>query len=63
MWLCVNKDGQEWIYRLQPERRAERWRMPRNGLLVPKGTIKRLLNYPLTWDDEAQEIKEYKEGK
>ena len=63
MFLAVDKDGTEWIYDTRPEKGTREWRAILNSELmeVPKGTIQRLLNYPLTWDDEAEEIVEYKD--
>ena len=64
MWLAVDENGDEAIFRFEPIRLEDIY-LPRDGdiesyVIVPKGTIERLLNYPLTWDDEAQEITEYK---
>ena len=61
MFLAVDEDGNEYIYAQRPIRDDVFW----NGLnyiKVPKGTIQRLLNYPLTWDDDCQEIVEYKDN-
>lgn len=64
MWLAVDKDGEEFIYSSRPSRRSIIWAHGGGSsyLNVPKGTIERLLNYPLTWDDEAEEIVEYKDN-
>ena len=63
MWLAVDKDGEEFIYSSRPLRRSIIWAHGGGSsyLNVPKGTIERLLNYPLTWDDDCQEIVEYKD--
>ena len=61
MFLAVDEDGNEYIYGHKPKRYSTVW----HGLdcvEVPKGTIQRLLNYPLTWDDDCQEIVEYKDN-
>ena len=61
MFLAVDEDGNECIYGHKPKRYITVW----HGLdcvAVPKGTIQRLLNYPLTWDDDCQEIVEYKDS-
>lgn len=62
MFVAVDKDGDEYIYSSRPSRRSIVWVHAVGGscVIVPKGTIQRLLNYPLTWDDDCQEIVEYK---
>lgn len=61
MWLAVDKDGDEYIYSVKPSRAIHSFRSGDEYVEVPRGTIQRLLNYPLTWDDEAEEIVEYKD--
>ena len=61
MWLAVDKDGDECIYGHKPKRYNMVW-YGSDYIKAPKGTIQRLLNYPLTWDDECQEIVEYKDN-
>lgn len=62
MWLAVDKDGEEFIYSSRPSRGNLFWMNNGTQVKVSKGTIQRLLNYPLTWDDECQEIVEYKDN-
>ena len=62
MWLAVDKDGEEFIYSSRPLRGNMFWVNDGTEVKIPKGTIERLLNYPLTWDDECQEIVEYKDN-
>lgn len=63
MWLAVDKDGEESIYEEKPVRDTslEFWDSNTWYIRAPEGTIQRLLNYPLTWDDDCQEIVEYKD--
>ena len=63
MWLAVDKDGEESIYEEKPVRDTslEFWESNTWYISAPEGTIQRLLNYPLTWDDDCQEIVEYKD--
>ena len=62
MFLAVDKDGDEYIYSVKPSRAIHAFiRSGGEYIRVPKGTIQRLLNYPLTWDDDCQEIVEYKD--
>lgn len=58
-WLAVDMDGSEFIYNKYPERGEyvfdpEYWC---NCVELPKGTIKKLLGYELTWEDEPVELK------
>ena len=64
MFVAVDKNGGEFIYSRRPSRGSVIWMydVGSSYLNVPKGTIERLLNYPLTWDDEAEEIVEYKDN-
>ena len=61
MWLAVDKDGTEFMYKDKPVRGEKEWFVDIGSVnwLVSNGTIKRLLNYPLSWDNEAEEIKDY----
>ena len=62
MWLAVDESGREYIHQIEPKRSCDFWISNPWNINVPKGTIERLLNYPLTWDDEAEEIVEYKDS-
>ena len=63
MFVATDKNGEEWIYRYKPSRYNTMWNASNEETMkVPKGTIERLLNYPLTWDDDCQEIVEYKDS-
>ena len=61
MFVAVDKNGEEFIYSSRPSRGNLFWVIDGTHVKVSKGTIERLLNYPLTWDDEAEEIVEYKD--
>ena len=61
MFVAVEKNGNECIHQLEPKRSYNFWISSPWCINVPKGTIQRLLNYPLTWDDDCQEIVEYKD--
>ena len=64
MWLAVDEDGLEFVYKKRPTRVKDCWGCESNMAYVqaPEGTIKRLLDYPLTWEDDCQEIVEYKDN-
>ena len=61
MFVATDKNGGEFIYSMRPSRGHQLWVHAGTHVEVPKGTIQRLLNYPLTWDDDCQEIVEYKD--
>lgn len=61
-WVAVDKDGSEAIYNIKPIRgtnkiknNEEMWVLSRVGahyIVVPKGSIKKLIGKDLTWNDE-----------
>lgn len=60
-WVAVNKNGSEKIFDFEPERYEEIW-VPRaytNGVYIPKGTIKKLINKELNWEDNPIELKNF----
>ena len=66
MFVAVDESGEEWIYEKMPIKNtiSGYWVCGNeiDCIKVPKGTIQRLLNYPLTWEDDCQEIVEYKDN-
>lgn len=59
-YLAVDKNGDEYMYTDRPLREDENEWIGNGSYELPKGAIADILQYPLTWDDEAQEITEYK---
>lgn len=66
-WVAVNKDGSENIFTDKPKRNVAYWYdfiSPNRAILfncmvvLPKGTIKKLIGKTLTWEDEPVELKE-----
>lgn len=62
-WVAVDKSGRECIYQFRPLRIEVTSKfMPRYNysvsLVLPKGSIKRLIGKDLTWEDEPVELKE-----
>jgi hypothetical protein len=65
-YLAVDKDGTEIIYNIKPVRgtnkvkcNTEMWALSSidaHYILLPKGSIKKLIGKDLTWDDEPVEI-------
>lgn len=57
-WVAVDKDGEEYIYKKEPERNLYFWDTYNNGYVrLPDGTIKKLIGKELTWNDEPVELK------
>lgn len=51
-WVAVDKDGGEYIYENTPQRLDDCWYIPYSlefGVLLPKGSIKKLIGRDLTW--------------
>ena len=60
-WLAVDEDGRECIYQFHPKRGSSQF-VPLYAysmyLVLPKGSIKKLIGRDLTWSDEPFELKE-----
>lgn len=62
-WVAVDKNGIEKIYPFEPYRVTDYWTcsmyMFLSGpVILPKGSIKKLIGRDLTWEDEPVELKE-----
>ena len=58
-WLAENKNGDEYIYDLEPERYSDAFvnnERYSDSVKLPQGSIEKLIGRPLTWDDEPVEI-------
>ena len=55
-WLAVDKDGDEYVYDSEPLRDDTLFTNYGKYVELPKGSIKKLIGKPLTWDDEPVEI-------
>lgn len=61
-WLAVDKDGAEHIFNDIPQRgycvflSINKYRINIKRILLPKGSIKKLIGKELTWDDEPFEL-------
>lgn len=63
-WLAVDKDGEEGAYQYKPiriELLGGTFVCEDGTVVLPKGTIEKLIGYSLTWEDEPVEIKEIKQ--
>lgn len=58
-YLAVDKNGDEYMYADKPLREDEKEWIGNGYYELPKGSIADILQYPLTWDDDCQEIKKY----
>lgn len=59
-WLAVDKNGDENVYYLEPERDDIMfvYMSPDVRFVeLPKGSIEKLIGRPLKWDDEPVELK------
>ena len=69
-WVAVDKYDIEVIYDNMPERNNDMWEdidyrvcgeieyEYETGIILPKGSIKKLIGRDLTWSDEPVELKE-----
>ena len=61
VWLAVEVDGTEVVSCDELERVGKQW-FPRPGdrdvVILPTGTIEKILGRKLTWDDEAVMVEE-----
>lgn len=58
IWLAVDEDGDEVIFEEEPSRSSKCWCSDSYGshecsMYLPKGSIEKLLGYPLTWENDA----------
>lgn len=65
-WVAVNADGKEFLSRKKPYRGgygehgywSPRYSSIGGCILIPKGSIKKLIGRELSWKDEPVELKE-----
>lgn len=66
-WVAVNKNGSENIFTNKPNRSVAYWydfislnrvTLFNRMVILPKGSIKKLIGKDLTWQDEPVELKE-----
>ena len=53
-YLCVDKDGTEYVLETTPIRCADYWKLSKGWRYceLPKGSIAKLIGRELTWEDE-----------
>ena len=60
-WVAIDEDGRECIYQFRPKRGNGQF-MPLYSysmyLVLPQGSIKKLIGRDLTWEDNPVELKE-----
>ena len=56
-WLAVDKDGAEWIYRVQPFRGETRFKTNSECVELLKDSIVKLIGKELSQEDEPIELK------
>ena len=60
-WVAADKDGSEYVYQDKPIRKNELFDRQEDEselVLLPKGSIKKLIGRELTWEDEPVELEE-----
>lgn len=58
-YLCVDKDGSEYVLETTPIRCRDYWRLSKGWRYceLPPGSIAKLIGRELTWEDEPVELK------
>ena len=57
-FVAVDADGEEYIYHTKPVRNTEDWEDGFMAILLPTGSIAKLIGKELTWEDEPVELKD-----
>ena len=59
-WVAVDADEEEIISGVKPKKWSHLgyWSRQSDVVVIPKGSIKKLIGRDLTWDDEPVELKE-----
>lgn len=57
-WLAVDYNGIEKIFYYEPKRCEKHGEWRGEGMILPKGSIKKLIGRELSWEDECVELKE-----
>ena len=57
VWVAVDYDGAEWIYRVQPFRGETRFKTNSECVELPKDSIIKLIGKKLYWEDKPVELK------
>jgi hypothetical protein len=61
MWLAVDKNGEEFVFEKEPFRSEDKWcEVDGNFFNLLEGSVEKLLEYALSWDNEAEEILQFK---
>jgi len=59
-WVAVDKNGLEYIYVIKPYRGGITWCVAEREsclVMLPEGSIEKLIGRKLTWNDEPVELK------
>ena len=58
-WAAVDENGRECIYQFRPKRGINQFiPLYPMSMVLPKGSIKKLIDRDLTWKDNPVELKE-----
>ena len=58
VWIAVDYDGTEWIYRAQPFRGETCFKTNSECVELLNGSIKKFIGRELSWKDKPVELKE-----
>lgn len=59
-WFAVDKDGTECVFESKPIRERNQWIVREedfNWVVLPSGSIEKLIGIKLEWDEEPVEVK------
>lgn len=61
-WIVVDKNGEEYVYEIEPIKKEtlKHWGCGGEYVNLPQGSIKKLIGRDLTWEDEPVELKKTK---
>ena len=60
-WVAADFYGNESIYEYRPIKGTAIWLVDFDYVMIPKGSIAKLIGRELTWDDEPVELVETKD--
>lgn len=57
-FVAVDEDNEEYIYHTKPVRNKEDWEDGFMAILLPPGSIAKLIGRELAWEDDPVELKD-----
>ena len=56
-WVAVSCVNIEWVFKNKPTRGKYEWWYTEGAMVLPQGSIKKLIGRELTWNDDPVELK------